>query len=235
MSSAQWYTEINSGGLVVGRFRYDESLPDVAASKAADSVIMRKIIVLESKAVASSDVSVQIVKPHNERELRMRFPEAWKAFMGEEVAIEGTPIKDMGIFNEDQILFLQINGVRSVEQLANLDDAKCGNLGFGWRTHREKAKKFLGGMIEGAKREGARIQFAESEQASARALVQDTMVEKSPEAAPGPTMADLQAQIAALTAKLAEQPAQPDRMAKARAAKAARRGPEAAAEASEAA
>lgn len=191
----RWFPEVNSGGLVVGRFRYNESLPDVAASKAADKEIKRKLIVLESKAVASSDVSVQIVKPHNEREFRTRFPDAWRAFQGEEVKISGTPLKEMGIFSDDQILFLQLNGILSIEQLAALDDAKCGHLGFGWRNNREKAKAHLGKRVDIARREDLRVLIAETVGQGGSVAVEPPL-EKTAE--------DIEAEIAALQAKLAE-------------------------------
>ena len=226
----KWYPEVNSGGQVVGRFRFNETLPDIAASLAADREIKRKIIVLESKAIASSDVSVQPVKPYNEREFRTRFPEAWAAFQGEEVKIVGTPVKQMGVFTEDQVLFLQLNGVLSVEQLAGLDDAKCNNLGFGWRTSRQKARDFLAKYVDAAKQEDLRT-FIEGEvEKRMGAPAQPVAAIDPPAAQVGAAAGDLlaenealKARIAALEAAATAAPTPVDPMAKARAAKAAKR------------
>lgn len=137
-----WYPSAESGGQVVGRFVYVKKL-NIPESLEADEHRYREIIALEHRAVGSLDVSVTPLKPHNEKELRVRFAQAWAAFQGEEVEIDGTPLSELPFLSEDQILTLKIAGVHSVEQLAGLDDARCQNLGFGWRTNRGKTQEWL--------------------------------------------------------------------------------------------
>lgn len=139
----RWFPQAKSGGQVVGRFRFYEQKLCVPESLEQDQPVYRKIVILEAKPVASVDVSTTPVKPHNERQLRNDYPEAWAAFQGEDPKIEGTPTTEAPFLDEDRIMFLKLNGVYVLEQLAMLSDARCQGLGFGWRTIRGKAQAFL--------------------------------------------------------------------------------------------
>lgn len=173
----KWYPSIDSGGQVVGRFKYINVL-DMPKSREADEHIYKQAIGIEMRVIGSGDESFHVLKPHNEKEYRMRFPEAWKAFRGDEAPIVGTPLVEMG-FDAEQIVMLQIQGISSVEQLAGASDAVCQSLGFGWRAKRDKAKTVLAAKLNEVRRaEPIRV-------------------------AAGPSTEDLMAQIAALSAQVA--------------------------------
>src|ERR1043166_4930936 len=134
---------------VGGRFSYYDQV-DIAASKAADTEITKQIIVLQTRIPGDVDVPPYIkVRPENRVELIKRFPDAWKAFEGHDVAPVGTPLTALKI-GSDKTLELRLMGVRTMEQLANLSDQQCENLGFGMKTLRQNAKEYLG--MEGAKK-----------------------------------------------------------------------------------
>ena len=134
--SGKFYPSVDSPN-VVGRFRKDKRL-DVRASREADEVRYREVIILEAKITGSPDWTPVTVKPDNQTELSRRFPQAWADFQGELVQVEGTPLQELGL-DEDKIAFLQLNGVFVAEQVASLSDAQCQNFGFGFRKLREKA------------------------------------------------------------------------------------------------
>lgn len=136
----KWYPAAGEVG-VVGRFEYYDHL-DVPASKAADEVVTKPIIVCRMKVAGSVDESFVKVKPHNQSELVHRFPDAWLAFQGQEVKIDGTPLSKLGL-PEQFITVLGLTAVNTVEQLAGLSDAACQNMGFGYRKHRDTAKEYL--------------------------------------------------------------------------------------------
>jgi hypothetical protein len=137
----KWYPAALPEKGVVGYFEYFEII-DAPASLAADEERYKNAIVCYTKASGSSDVSAVKVKEGNQRELVRRFPEAWAAFQGEEVNIDGTPLSDLGI-PDQRITEFQLNGVLSVEQLAELSDIACQNIGFGVRRQRGEAQDYL--------------------------------------------------------------------------------------------
>ena len=136
----KWFPAAGETG-VIGKFEYFEVL-DVAASRAADEEKTKEIIVCRMKAAGSVDESVVKVKPDNQEQLVKRFPDAWLAFQGQEVKIDGTPISVLG-FPEQVNVVLQLQGVLTVEQLADLTDMACQNVGFGTRKRREAAQAYL--------------------------------------------------------------------------------------------
>lgn len=140
MADYKWYPATGETG-VVGRFEYLPIL-DVAASREADEEKTRDIVVCRMKAAGSVDESVVKVKPDNQEQLVRRFPDAWLAFQGQEVKVEGTPIAALG-FPEQVNVTLQLGGILSVEQLADLTDMACQNIGFGTRKRREAAQAYL--------------------------------------------------------------------------------------------
>ena len=147
----KWYPAVDSGGQVVGRFKWADAL-DVPESRKRDEHVYKKVIGIEIRVIGSADESFHVVKPHNEKEYRMRFPQAWAAFQGDAPPIVGTPLAEMG-FDAEQIIVLQIQGISSIEQLAGASDAVCQSLGFGWRAKRDKAKAFLAARIGEVRRE----------------------------------------------------------------------------------
>lgn len=136
----KWYPASGENG-VVGKFEYYPIL-DVKASREADEEITMDIIVCRMKAAGSVDESYVKVKPDNQQELVKRFPDAWLAFQGQDVKIDGSPISVLG-FPEQVNVVMQLHGVLSVEQLAELTDIACQNIGFGTRKRRETAVEYL--------------------------------------------------------------------------------------------
>lgn len=140
MADSRWYPAAGETG-VVGRFEYLDII-DVVASRAADEEKTKQIIVCRMKGTGSADESVSKVKEDNQQILVKRFPDAWLAFQGQEVKIEGIPIAKLG-FPDQVNVILQLNGVVTVEQLAELPDLACQNIGFGTRKRREAAQAYL--------------------------------------------------------------------------------------------
>jgi hypothetical protein len=158
-----WFP-VDGGNRVTGRF-IDHAFDHVTA--AGDK---RRIstILLETKVVANSaDIATQQVKPHNKDALIKRCPQGWAHYeklkesmnaagqpgvgMGlgasaTEVGIKGTPIEDAAMhcgWNHDRLRWFKQQGMMTVQQVADLSDSDCQNLGRGAVGWRKKAKEFL--------------------------------------------------------------------------------------------
>ena len=147
--SEKWFPSID-GPDVVGRFETVKRI-DAKASREADEEVFRDVIVLREKIVGQRDESVRPLKPHSQRDLIRRYPDAWRAFEGEEVEDDGTPLSELGIEGDKALLF-RINGVCNVEQLAKVSDATCDALGFGSRKLRQQAADLIAGDSDGEDR-----------------------------------------------------------------------------------
>lgn len=127
---------------VMGRFEIMQ-VPDNRRSREVDELVTRPITVLREKIAGNKDTSATPVKEENRAKLQKKYPEAWAAFQGEQPEIEGTPLTKIGL-NADQIEAANLAGIYVVEQVAELHDAQCNNLGFGWRKRRADAQELLG-------------------------------------------------------------------------------------------
>lgn len=140
-SRDQWFPAAKEPN-VVGRFEYKEDL-DVVASKEADEKRYRKIIVCWTKVVGDPDENCLPVRDFNRAELISRFPDAWKAFQGEDIPVKGVPLTELPGMTESRIVDFRINAIYTVEQVAALSDASCERIGFGTRKLRGDAQALL--------------------------------------------------------------------------------------------
>jgi len=147
MANTNWYPAVEERG-VIGRFEYMDVL-DVPASLAADEERTKQIIVLREKVAASTDDTVRKVRPETQQTMTKRFPDAWKAFQGEIVKVPGTQLSVLGL-NDDRVTAFRLQGVMTVEQLAELSDAGCNTVGFGTKRLRDEAKAYLDGIRNAA-------------------------------------------------------------------------------------
>ena len=84
-------------------------------------------------------------EPVNE-DHRSRWPREYEAFkVGRETPVEGTPLSEWpsARMNRSRVEELAYFNIRTVEQLAGVNDAQLQNLGMGSRTEREAARTFL--------------------------------------------------------------------------------------------
>ncbi len=144
MSSAQtqWFPAVGEPS-VLGRFGYTDII-DIPASKLADEERYKPIVVLFTKGVGEIDTPGPIkVLPSNQKEMMLRFPEAWRAFEGEDVTLGGTPLDALKL-SADKVVELRIFGVTRMEHLAAISDQQCENMGFGTKSLRNRAREILG-------------------------------------------------------------------------------------------
>lgn len=74
-----------------------------------------------------------------------RFPREWAAFeQGEsEVKVDGTPLTEIPGVDRDASLSLRLKGIRTVEEMAGLDEGAAKALGMGGLTFWKAAKLLL--------------------------------------------------------------------------------------------
>ncbi len=143
----QYYPAKGEQG-VVGRFDYAETI-DIAASNDKGEMVMKMIPVLIAKTAGDSDFQPQKVPtdPIARMEMIQRFPEAWRAFQGEQVNVPGTPLTMPfhGLtMAPSEMMKYEMNGVSRWEQIPDLSDAGCERIGFGTRKKREDVMLAMG-------------------------------------------------------------------------------------------
>jgi hypothetical protein len=84
-------------------------------------------------------------------EHKARWPEQYAAFKaGREAPLEGTPLAAWPKMSRARVEELAYFHIRTIEQLAQVDDGRLQNLGMGARQERESAKLFLEVAAKGA-------------------------------------------------------------------------------------
>lgn len=96
--------------------------------------------------------------------------ERWKR--GEEIPVEGTPIKNWPVISPSMQAAIVKAGFRTVEELAAAGDAEIGSIGIGSLDVRQKARLFLE-AANGPGKLTARVEAAEVENKSLRTLVEE--------------------------------------------------------------
>lgn len=158
MDQRDMWFPIDGSGKVVGRF-VDTSI-DVTNKDGEQTTFVRPA--LESKVAGnSSEVAFQLVKPFNEKELIARCPEGWKHYKAlkeaekaapppqsgvplvSDMPVKGIPIEELGLFSHDKVVWFKTQGIYTVEQIADLSDTVCQNLGFGAKAWRKKANDYM--------------------------------------------------------------------------------------------
>jgi hypothetical protein len=107
----------------------------------------------------STWVRIKIIGDPNEVERKVRdedkarFPKEWAAFESGQDAPEpeGTPLTEIEGFSDQAATAYRAKGVRTVEELAALDDGALKGLGMGSLTHRKAAQALV------AEREGKAV------------------------------------------------------------------------------
>lgn len=146
-----WFPALDSQS-VVGRVVEIEK-PHAGKTREAGKPIHVIVPVVLHKVTTSDDYSVTEIKEHNKEELRARFPGALEHYEKTKAAAPGAPTeieppKGVPIGNatwiaREKLVWLEMQGIQTVEQLAGLSDAQIQNLGAGARTWAKKAKQFL--------------------------------------------------------------------------------------------
>ena len=158
MYSERWFPAPASNAQVMGRFVEIEKV-DPVASQAAGRPVPKRVPALQSKVVGSHDVSVQIVKEFNAAELKARFPGAWDDYVRQKEAAEGKAevieppvvartiaghgLEEVDFLPRDRIPWLTLQGVQTVEQLANLSDIAAQTMGRDVIKWRKAAVEWL--------------------------------------------------------------------------------------------
>lgn len=83
-------------------------------------------------------------------EHKQRWPEEYRAFKeGKESPLQGTPLAEWPTVTRSKVEELAFFHIRSVEDLAGVNDAQLQKLGMGARELREKARTFLEVALKG--------------------------------------------------------------------------------------
>ncbi len=97
------------------------------------------------RIIIPGDRRAMAVEPVND-EHKARWPREYEAYRaGREAPVEGTPLSEWpsNQMNTARVQELAYFNIKTVEQLAAVNDAQLQNLGMGAREMRDRAKKFL--------------------------------------------------------------------------------------------
>jgi hypothetical protein len=113
------------------------------------------------------------VEPVND-EHKKRWPREYEAFKaGTEAPLEGTPLADWPQIGRARVEELAYFHIRTVEQLAAVNDAQLQQLGMGARGEREKAKVFLEVAARGTAPLSRLVERVEKAEADVARLTRD--------------------------------------------------------------
>lgn len=141
---------------------WSDHIPDGDTLKAVDYVRWAKI----GTNGATTEERVDRIKKHN--------PIVWEAISkayahwkeGQDAPVDGTPLDAWSGASKGQIAQLKILNIRTVEDLAFVNDATLERIGSGGRAMRDKALKFADAQTSGVATMAAKA--AELEAANAR-------------------------------------------------------------------
>jgi hypothetical protein len=142
---------------------------------------------LEGRAIFEDREFVEIICPGQMKSIpiepvnedhKARWPAQYKAFKdGLAMPDEGTPLEQWPLMTPAQVQNFKAANIRTVEQMAGLDDSVLQNIGLGGREIRQRARDFLESAASSAplERERARADAAEGEVALLKNQMQDLM------------------------------------------------------------
>ncbi len=155
-----WFPAVGQKG-VIGRFAELEVL-DIEGSHKAGYQITKVIPVLEERTLLSNDYAPKKLPkdPVLLKRFTDKYPEAWALFQGTQPQLQGTPLSEK--FHELKMppqvrQRYEFAGVMYWEQIADLSDAGCDNLGFGSMKMRTDVLKAMGKPLPAA---GPNVQLA---------------------------------------------------------------------------
>lgn len=146
---------------IVGRF---VDLEDTYTDR--DGIQQTRVVtILEHKVPGSNDISASAVKPFNKAELVKRFPQAWDLYektkavapaappepTATQFGIKGTPIEELSFLGKNNVAYLKSMGFMVVEQIRDMSDTDCNNVGFGSKSWRKKAAEHLASVAANAR------------------------------------------------------------------------------------
>jgi hypothetical protein len=102
----------------------------------------RKRDMVELKIVGDPNTVKMKVTP----ELAAQYPRDWENFQkgrGEQTIVEGTALSEVPGVDRDAAIRLRIQGVRTAEELAGLDEGQAKALGLGGLTFWKAAKQLI--------------------------------------------------------------------------------------------
>ena len=150
---SKWFPDRHGSG-VSGRFIEIEVVDPLKSAEQQRSVT-KWVAALESRIPGHTDISVQRVKPHNEKDLIANFPGAWDWYQAHReeredekvVRIEsfpkGTPLDRADFIPREKVRLLADQGFCTVEDLAKMSDAVKQIIGRGASKMQKDAAAFL--------------------------------------------------------------------------------------------
>ena len=107
-----------------------------------------KFDLVEIKLIGDPNTVIYKMKD-KEEQIKQEFPNEYNAYYKNKKPISNekkeTPLTKLKSLNKGKKKFFEMEGITSVEQLADLSDGACHGLGKDVLDHRKEAKQFLAG------------------------------------------------------------------------------------------
>jgi hypothetical protein len=148
-----WLPSNTPNSKAVGRFDdFVKHFTDQQGKKQTRTKLM-----LYTKVPGAAEPSSQTVLDDKEgNEIKASYSLAWEDYLrrkaspqheaiptATEYGVKGTPIEHANFLGKDYIARLKMMGFLTIEQLADMSDAACNNVGFGARQWKRKAAEYL--------------------------------------------------------------------------------------------
>lgn len=121
--------------------------------------LKRTVTVLRHKIPGSHDVSCSLCKDDdNGAKVKAEWSKAWDLYqknkalraqmppptpVAVELGLKGTPIEEADFLGKDRLAYYKDMGFLLIEQIRDMSDADCNNVGHGAKANRKKAAEYL--------------------------------------------------------------------------------------------
>lgn len=148
-----WLPSNTPNSKAVGQFAdFTKHFTDQSGNKRTVTKLM-----LYTMVPGVAEQSSQVVMDDDEgRRIKADYSAAWDLYLrnkeapkpdpiptATEFGLKGTPIEHADFLGKDQLAKLKMMGFLTIEQIADMSDMACQNVGFGAKTWRKKAKEHI--------------------------------------------------------------------------------------------
>lgn len=124
---------------------YDDAIKNESETRKKGYAVFDEVLMVKIKVPNQQDC---VPRPATQAD-KARFPKSWDAYVtGKEPADDGFPLAQWPQMTSGELKVCEANGIKTVEQLADIPDAGIHRLGQGGRSMKTRAEKFLKTLTE---------------------------------------------------------------------------------------
>lgn len=148
-----WLPPNTSNSKTLGKF---DDFTKTITDKDGKKVTVTKLMLYTKVPGVAEQSSTTVLDDEQGKRIKAEYSAAWDLYLKNkakpqteavptavEFGVKGTPIEYADFLGKDHLARLKMMGFLTVEQLAEMSDAQCQNIGFGATAWRKRAGEFL--------------------------------------------------------------------------------------------